>query len=113
VITVCYLAFSFARPDCYIVSYLSNQKEILELDDMRYLTYDLSLDAAPYVLALLNDTQRWEDTAAYSEEALQEHDKFISNYYNRIHNVARNMGVRDFNYSNYKATIDAEKYPAR
>lgn len=97
---ISYLVFSFARPDCYIASYLDSQNEILEIEDLAYLTQDLSLDAAPYVVSLINETERWQKL---SGEDSQEYDRYIYGYQARLANAKRNIGIRDFNYSYYEA----------
>ncbi|MDD3174728.1 MAG: DUF4173 domain-containing protein [Herbinix sp.] len=123
VTTVWYVIFSFARPDYYIASYLVSQKAILDIEDLRYLTGELSLDAAPIVLSVLGDTERWsldnqpEEEVQYDEEMLErsyyyETDiQYKINYYERITNAKSYMSFRDFNYANFKAAQYADQYP--
>jgi len=112
VVSVCYIAFTFSRPDYYIASYLAAQNEKLHLEDMRYLTQDLSLDAAPVVITMLNDSNRWiknkDNAIDYDGEMLEDDylvtfEDYITSYYDRISYVKNKTGIRDFNYSNNKA----------
>ncbi len=114
VVSVCYITFTFTRPDYCIASYLVAQNEKLNLDDMRYLTQNLSLDAAPVVLTMLKDSNRWdiekhENRAMdYDGELLEEDynetfEDYVTMYYDRISYVKNNTGIKDFNYSNNRA----------
>lgn len=113
IISVCYIAFSFAKPDYFIATYLATQKEVLDQQDMAYLTRDLSLDAAPVVLPLINELDRWTMNNTFDSEydtrpvSLQDS---IQDYSNRIANAKINTGIRDFNYSYFKAGKLAGKY---
>lgn len=125
VITVGYLVFSFAKPDYFIASYLNNQSSLLTLEDAAFLTQELSLDAAPIVLPLLKDPSRWTEEKTVkreyrdseNNEYYEYYDEWISlsfysqEYYNRISLWKNNMGIRDFNYSNYLAVNAVEDYP--
>ncbi len=123
VTTICYLIFSLAKPDYYIADYLINQKETLDIEDMRFLTEELSLDAAAKVLPVLNDEERWleeegqEEILLYTENEYQDNyninskSHYIDKYYNRIEEANKNTGFRAFNYSNYKAVGYANQYP--
>jgi hypothetical protein len=88
VIAVCYTAFSFSKPDYIIASYRLEHEELKE-DDLYYLTYELSLDAAPLVLPI----------AANKD-----------NYLDRIENATNAMDFREFNLSGYLARKESEKY---
>lgn len=114
VIAVCYIAFSFSRPDYYIASYLASQKQLLELEDIVYLTEELSADAAPVVIPLLNDTSRWiEDETTkknvddygrneyyYTDKTIQ---GCIDDYFAKINKISKVDDIREFNLSNYIA----------
>lgn len=49
VVACCYIAFSMVRADCVIASYNISHSEVIELEDLYYLMYGLSEDAAPYI----------------------------------------------------------------
>ena len=86
VIVVCYLIFSFARPDYWIAAYYEKQEAVISLEDARYLVYDLSPDATPVVLPLLSERNRFTaDPASLAEE------------YNQRLKDLENRGVRDYN----------------
>ncbi len=127
VITVFYLVFSFAKPDYYIASYLEKHEEILTSEDAAFLVCDLSLDAAPVVLPLLNNENRFteeakqgtetsENTYEYelgSRSELQTLDFYRTLYYERIQSEKNSRKLRDYDYSVTRANSEAQKYPVR
>ncbi len=108
VITVCYLIFSFAKPDYYIASYLIDQKVLLEEEDMIFLTQELSLDATPVVLPLLREDNRWDET---NLQPGMSYDDYEYAYYEDVIITKNHMGIRDFNYSNHIAAQSVKEYP--
>jgi hypothetical protein len=68
------------------------------MEDMSYLTGELSLDAAPVVLPLFSEDDRWER-------------EVISSYYSRITRSINNSGIRSYNFSYAEAAAAARKYP--
>lgn len=125
IITVFYLAFSFAKPDYYIASYLEKHQEMLTSEDAAFLTGELSLDAAPVVLPLLYDDRRFtegaklgtetpENTYEYeygSQSQLQSLDFYRTQYDTRIQSRKNSRELRDYDYSIARAGTEAEKYP--
>jgi hypothetical protein len=117
VVTVCYLVFSFAKPDYVIASYMIEHQELLDIEDASYLTQTLSLDAAPVVLPILADASRWSDPSLQKdldedgEEDRGSYEYYIKGYYERLNNSINNTGIRDFNYSYSIAGKYAKKYP--
>lgn len=105
VVSICYLTFSFSKPDTFIASYLADHKDRLDLIDMQYMTQQLSLDAAPEVLSLLNEKDKWDlETKSDSSDYYQKTSKdYVNQYYNKISNSDKNNDIRDFNFSNYHA----------
>ncbi|MFA9466007.1 MAG: DUF4153 domain-containing protein [Velocimicrobium sp.] len=110
VISVCYIGFSFSKPDYYIASYLVAQKETLGVEDIRYLTWNLSLDAAPVVLEVLKDTNHWNlveqkenvgnyDLKLTKKDTLEWFQDCKKDYYSRIVAVEKDAGIRNFNFS--------------
>ncbi len=110
IITVCYLAFAFSKPDYYIASYLEEHKAVLTSEDAAFLTQELSLDAAPIVLPLLSEESRWTKAAKQGTEVLGSYeegwrielesvDYYITDYYNTIRRVNQNRDIRDYNFS--------------
>ncbi|HWT77137.1 MAG TPA: DUF4173 domain-containing protein [Mobilitalea sp.] len=112
VVSICYIAFSFSKPDYFIAEYLIDHTVLLDREDMTYLTYELSLDAAPAVHPILADSNRWtngnlSDENNYDRE-INSYDgqtpEFIANdYYQRIASVYSDREIRDFNYAVYLA----------
>lgn len=103
VVTICYLAFTFIKPDYISAAYLASNKEKMDISDMYYLTQELSFDAAPVVLKLLDEPQRWGDEV-YAEV----YQECKENYYNRIASQ-QDSQIRSFNYSNHMAVVYAAK----
>jgi len=60
VLTLCYGVFSLSRPDYHIAGYLVNHTEKLEEKDLYFLATELSLDAAPVVLPLLEKQYNYD-----------------------------------------------------
>ncbi len=111
VVSVCYIAFTFTKPDYYIASYLIENTEILDYEDIIYLSNDLSLDGAPVVLPLLEDSDRWT-VDSLSDEDNYDNEQYFSdisedsikdNYVVKLKEVLNNQEFRDFNYSIYLA----------
>lgn len=103
VVTICYLVFAFARPDYQVAKYdLAHMAEAYEaelaagqesagrgFEDYWYLA-ELSADAAPLmtqesVREMLGDT--------YAAQ----------HYYDKVWKRSKDMGLRDFNFSRWKA----------
>lgn len=93
VVSICYIAFSFSRPDYYIASYLIEHTQTLDAEDVSYLTQNLSLDAAPAVLPLFREN-RIDD--ALATEYKQRYDERINSY-------ASDHDIRNFNYAKHLA----------
>lgn len=132
VITICYLGFSLARPDYWIAVYMIQQKPVLEEEDAFFLLQELSLDAAPVVVPLLNDSNRWDKAMFYSysdakgmyEEEYETDARVLQGdwtsldyrgilYYKKIQRENRFRGVRDFNFSVRQASGIMENNPIR
>jgi hypothetical protein len=116
VVTVCYLVFSFAKPDYLIASYMIEHQELLDMEDASYLTQTLSLDAAPVVLPILADANHWSDSLEQDlyengEEAWGSYEYYVKDYYERLNNKINNTGIRDFNYSYSIAGKYLKEYP--
>ncbi len=115
VIVLPYLIFSFSRPDYYIAKYLIDHVDTLSYSDMNYLTNELSLDAAPIVLPVVTDPERWNDNndKRENEDSIGEYgtmfyeyaisaDEIKEDYFSRINSTQLERKLRDFNYSIYR-----------
>jgi len=114
VISLSYLAFSFARPDYFIAYYLSEQKESLDEEDIIFFTTELSVDAAPVVLPILANNHWTRKTLIEDSNYDQEisgvtYQYYIDNYYSKIISSANERDIRDFNYAFSIAAKYAEK----
>jgi len=115
VIALCYIAFSFSKPDYFIADYLVRHEEQLDRDDISYLVYSLSLDAAPVVLPALTETDRWSYEAyeddqyenyVYNDSVTQE--QVMADYIQKVKKLSE-YGARDFNYAKYSAVKSLTK----
>ncbi len=105
VVTVCYLALSFAHPDYFIARYN------LSRDCDREYLCSLSADAAPVILnpsfnSYLNSVEDMpEKTAADQDKIYDFYYEYywLKSYYRRIEARTGAMGIRDFNFSWYHA----------
>lgn len=115
VTSVCYILFSFSKPDHFIASYLMEHVDVLDKTDVAYLVYDLSLDAAPVVIPALTDENHLE--AGYLNDTqnnyiLENADRDLRlEYYIRIDREAKSHGWKDFNNSVSRAKKLAKEYP--
>ncbi len=121
VITICYLVFALGKPDYVIASYLIHQKDTLNMEDLSYLSTELSLDAAPVLLPILENEKRWDKNAETSGDYGFESDRIypmsyedmVKNYYQRIEEANDSIDIREFNYSTYIAGKTAKEYPVK
>jgi hypothetical protein len=118
VTAVCYIVFSFTKPDYLIAKYLVENKVILDGEDIWYLTDELSLDAAPVVLEVLTERSRWLPEALSGENKYREklyltnkisQDYYYDKYIERIEEEKQDTDLRDFNYSKYLASKELVK----
>lgn len=109
VVSICYIAFSFSKPDYYIAGYLIDHTQQLNREDMSFLIRDLSVDAAPLVLPVLKDVDWWNnagigqndyDNILFYDDSTPE--SMITYYEQRIE-TAGNRELRGYNYSAYLA----------
>lgn len=114
VVTICYLTFSFAKPDYFIASYLINRQEILTMEDAQFITQELSADAAAAVIPVLVSESRWNEEINYLTDQNQNYENYNDNYgakldnyresyFNQIQTNAQLRGFRDFNFSLWNA----------
>ena len=90
IISVCYLVFTFSKPDYHIAKYFIAHNEEITSEDISFLTIELSYDAAPAVIPFLKG--KYNNTYAN-----------VDRYYDRIVDEADTKDVRDYNYSYHKA----------
>ncbi|SFR81902.1 DUF4153 domain-containing protein [Anaeromicropila populeti] len=89
VVSICYIMFSFSKPDYWIASYNIQHESNMTVDEVRYLTRQLSLDAAPAIVPYLETKNKGDSTDEYRERILRE---------------VKELGIRDFNCSVYEAS---------
>jgi hypothetical protein len=108
VISICYIAFSFSKPDYYTAAYLAGHKEKLDIVDMEYLTQELSLDAAPVVLPLLQK----EDSVGFKFHIRDRlmYNAYIEDYKDKIRKANSGFDIRELNYSDYIASKCLKEY---
>jgi hypothetical protein len=109
VVSVCYLLFSFAKPDYFIASYHIQHEKSINEEDVLYLTEELSFDAAPAVVPFLeekrsnNSSIDKQNYSNFNDSGLSIGDRTID-YYDRIVTKNNERGIRDFNFSYYFAS---------
>ncbi|MDF2540058.1 MAG: putative rane protein [Herbinix sp.] len=118
-VTACYLAFSLSRPDYFIAEYLINEQKQLTVEDVAFLTRELSLDAAPAVLPLLSDGERLGQITYSGENsydgynAWESAETYTKDYYVKINSHRKNHSVRDYNRSLKMAEDVSKRYPLK
>lgn len=113
VTAVCYIAFSFSKPDYYIAYYQIQQKEELDIVDLNFLTNVLSLDAAPVVLPVLEGMGKSNNMSVDQINDYLTKEDYISKvkqYHEIIRKEKNNRKVRDFNVSFEGAYQALNKY---
>lgn len=113
VTAICYIAFSFARPDYYMANYQIQHKNELNMDDLTFLTNELSLDAAPVVLPVLcNLVEDINDSGDRLSDLVPNESltSIVNQYYKSIQEEKHNRGIRDFNVSYEEAYQAFNKY---
>ncbi|NLP35107.1 MAG: DUF4173 domain-containing protein [Clostridiales bacterium] len=111
VTAVFYIIFSFSRPDNFIATYHINNKEEITMEDIIFLTKELSYDAAPKVIPYFIDPVNWETASKnyeitndwYNWNIPSKWDEYFEEYYQGIIDMNAERGIRNFNYSNYNA----------
>lgn len=92
VISLCYIIFSFSKPDYYIADYLVTHAKEIKEEDIIFLTTELSYDAASVTVPLL-EKQYDEDMMPY----------YIDSYYKNVRTRINSLDIREYNYSYSKA----------
>lgn len=98
VVSVCYIGFSFLRPDAVIANYNIAHSEQMKQEDVLYLMDSLSIDAAPAIAKI--------DMRNY-EEFVQER---AYGYFRNISEQNEGIYFRKANYSRIRAKLAADKY---
>ena len=95
VVSVFYIGLSFAKPDAVIAKYNIAHMEEINNDDISYLIYNTSLDAAPQ-LAKAEGDERTE--------------QMLCNYFTNISADTDGIYFRKANYSRIRAKLAADKW---
>ena len=88
VLSVMYIGFSLIRPDRFIAEYNISNMESVSYDDVMYLLYGLSEDAAPELEGI--DMDELLEIGAFDE---------VNYYFNEIQAKYREMDLRSWNFS--------------
>lgn len=101
VVSIFYIGFSLSRPDAVVSKYnLSHWNEI-KSEDINYLLYNLSYDAAPYIADI--DLDGIENCDEYTKNS-------VYYYFNNILEDDENIYFRKANYSRIRAKLAADQY---
>lgn len=101
VVGILYIGFSFSRPDTIITKYNIAHSENMEEQDIYYLLYHTSWDAAPEIAKINLDDYDW-DTEWIEED--------INSYFRYISEENEGIYFRKANYSRIRAKIAADEY---
>lgn len=101
VVSVLYIGFSFSRPDTIITRYNIAHSENMEEQDIYYLLYHTSWDAAPEIAKINLEDYEW-DTEWIEED--------IRSYFRHIEEESEGIYFRKANYSRIMAKKAAEEY---
>ena len=99
VVSVCYILFSFSRPDALIARYNIQNAQETEETDLYYLMYGLSEDAAGEIAGL--DVRDIKDSGMATD---------LENYFKEISGENQRMSMREWNYSRAAAGKAAEEW---
>ncbi|HJD45638.1 MAG TPA: DUF4173 domain-containing protein [Candidatus Mediterraneibacter norfolkensis] len=99
VVSVMYIGFSLLRPDRIIAEYNISKTESIGYEDVMYLLYGLSEDAAPELLEI--DMDSLLETQAFQE---------VNYYFNEIQARYGDMSLRTWNFSRGSALDTAEMW---
>lgn len=99
VVSVCYILFSFSRPDALIARYNIQNAQETEETDLYYLMYGLSEDAAGEIAGL--DVRDIKDSGMATD---------LENYFKEISGENQIMSMREWNYSHAAAGKAAEEW---
>ena len=114
VVSICYILFSLGKPDYFIASYMARQIDVFNKVDIRYMVYDLSLDAAPIVVPLLSEENRLEVGITNFEHDSGKADTSVDlrkQYYKKIYEEVGEREMKDFNLCVHLAYSVAKEYP--
>lgn len=99
VVSILYICLSFSRPDEIIARYNIEHNQSMNQDDIYYLLYNLSEDAAPYIAGV--EFEQVINNDEYFQEKL-------SDYFEEITN--EEITFRKINYSAVRAQKIAKQY---
>ena len=99
VVSVCYILFSFGRPDALIARYNIQNAQGTEETDLYYLMYGLSEDAAGEIARI--DVRDIKDSGIATD---------VENYFKAITGENQRMSLREWNYSRAAAGKAAEEW---
>lgn len=101
VVSVCYILFSFCRPDALIARYNIRNVQGAEETDLYYLMHGLSEDAAGEIASF--DVRDINDGSLLAD---------MENYFKEIQKEDQEMSLREWNYSRAAAGKAAEEWMA-
>lgn len=105
-----YILFSFAKPDRLIAEYNLRHMETLNVQDLQYMLYGLSNDAAPVIAGL--DADRVRLSGYDRENALYTADEELRLYFSDIEDRYKNLSLRETNLAKLQAKNAAYRWLA-
>lgn len=123
-VAVCYLIFAFARPDYWVATYNYSVNGNFSKEDWCTMAEELSLDAAPVLLAHTpwesSEIEKYREEEQDSQKEYGEEDDYIEygtegyyeyiykDYISQIHEKQEKLSIRKFNFAVYQAAKAAE-----
>lgn len=104
ILSCCYIVLSLSRPDYWIAKYNVAKMEEVSVEDLHYLIYNLSYDAAPIVATI--DPE--EVNGEYYDTEYIKGDMY--DYFRELSNMNQGIYFRKANYSRIRAKHAAEIY---
>ncbi len=105
VVSVCYIVFSFSHIDAVIASYNVENTENMTPEDIRYLLYSLSEDAAPVIARIDLDTLE-EISEEYNGDVIGD----VYYYFENLRGKSTEQSLRTWNYARSRAYDAAENW---
>lgn len=105
-----YILFSFAKPDRLIAEYNISHMESVSEQDLYYMIYGLSDDAAPALAKLNPEKIVVQDVYADHEEIERQVRQELRSYFNNISHKYDELSLRQLNLSKIQAEKAAEEW---
>ncbi|MDD3142229.1 MAG: DUF4173 domain-containing protein, partial [Lachnospiraceae bacterium] len=107
IVTTFYIILSYAQPDYFIARYNVLQAEQVNVNDVEYMIYGLSQDAAPAVADINIEEVVYTASVYRTKDELEGE---IRAYFQNIVRQYKKIPIRELNASKIRAKQAAEQY---